>query len=93
MTYLSDSVMLDTLNKVQALQPSILEAGYSAHIDANVHPNWPDEENTHLSFELTIFEDNEIIRSFDFMASDPEEVINSTYDLAAAYTKYLKAHV
>lgn len=85
--------MLDTLKKVQALQPSILEAGYSAHIDANVHPNWPDEEHTHLSFELTIFEDNEIVNSFDFTASDSEDIINATYDRAAAYTKYLKAHV
>lgn len=93
MTYLSDSVMLDALKKVQALQLEILASGHSAHIDANVHPNSPFEHGTHISFELTIFEGNDIIRSFDFNAIDSEEVINGTCNIAVAYTKYLKAHV
>ena len=93
LTYLSDSIMLDMLKKVQELQPAILKAGYSAHIDATVHQNFLDAQNTHLSFELTVFEDNEIVKSFDFMSSDSEEVLNATYDLAVAYTKYLQAHV
>lgn len=90
MKYLSDSVMLDTLKKVQELQASILEAGYSAHIDASVHQNWMDVTGRHISFELVIFEDNEIIRSFEFSPSDPEGVLNATYDLAVAYVKYLQ---
>jgi hypothetical protein len=89
MKYLSDSVMLDTLNKVQALQASILKAGYSAHIDANVHQNWM-ETGRHISFELVIFEDNEIIRSFEFSPSDPDGVLNATYDLAVACVNYLQ---
>lgn len=82
--------MLDTLKKVQALQVSILEAGYSAHIDANIHQNWMDVTGRHISFELVIFEDNEIIRSFEFSPSDSEDILNATYDLAVAYVKYLQ---
>ena len=90
MEYLSDSVMLDTLKKVQELQPSLLEARYSAHIDAGVQQNWPDVNGHHISFELTIFDGNEIIKSFDFYSSDSESVLNATYELAVAYVKYLQ---
>ena len=92
-SYLSYSVMLDTLKKVQALQEDILLSGHSAHLDASVHQNLPDTQNTHISFELTIFRGNEIVYTFDFNASDSEKVLNATYDLAVAYTKYLKENV
>ncbi len=90
MKYLSDSVMLDTLNKVHALQLEALKKGYSAHIDANVHQNWPEADRTHLSFGLTIFGEREIIQSFDFSSSDPEGVLDATYDLAVAFVKSLQ---
>lgn len=90
MKYLSDSVMLDTLNKVQALQVEALKKGYSAHIDAYTHQNWPEVDGTHLSFGLTIFGEREIIRSFDFSSSDPEGVLDATFDLAVAFVKSLQ---
>ena len=93
MKYLPDSVMLDTLIKVQELQSTILTAGYSAHLDAGVHENWPDIRETHINFELTIFDGTELIRTFDFNASDSEAVIEATYNLALAYTRFLKANV
>ncbi len=93
LTYLPDSVMLDTLKKVQELQATILQAGYSAHVDADVHQNIFNKDDRHLSFELTIFKDTDIIKSFDFMSYDSEDVLVATYDLAVAYTKYLQANV
>lgn len=93
MNYLSNDIMLDMLKKVQELQPTILLAGYSAHIDASVHPDSPFGDGTHISFELTIFEGTEIVKSFDFNSLETEDILNATYDLAVAYTKYLKAHV
>ena len=90
MKYLSDSVMLDTLKKVQALQAEILTTGRSAHIDAYIHENFPEIDMHHISFELTIFEGNKIIRSFDFTSADSEDILNATYDLAVAYVKYLE---
>lgn len=90
MMYLSDSVMLDTLKKVQPLQVEALKKGYSAHIDAYTHQNWPYADGHHLSFGLTIFGEREIVRTFDFSSSDPEDVLDATYDLAVAFVKSLQ---
>lgn len=81
--------MLDTLKKVQALQAEVLTTGRSAHIDAYVHENFPEKYFHHISFELTIFEGNHILKSFDFSSADPEDIVIATYNLAFAYVKRL----
>lgn len=93
MKYLDDSIMLEMLEKIQPLQREILKTGHSAHIDAGPHSQWPGRSSTYISFELTIFEETEIIKSFDFSAVETREVLEATYNLAVAYTNYLKAHV
>ena len=93
MKYLDDSIMLAMLEKVQPLQIEILKTGQSAHLDGGPHSQWPDRTASYISFELTVFEENEIIKSFEFSAMETEEVLDATYGLAVAYTKYLKAHV
>ena len=81
--------MLDALKRVQALQPIFLNAGYSAHIDANFHTDWLDAEHTYITFDLVVFEYNDIIKSFDFSARDTRELVDATCSLAEAYAKSL----
>lgn len=88
MTKSEDSVILEALKKVQGLQPELLKKGYSAQLDASIHDNIG-EDGTHLSFELTIFEGNDIIKSFDFSAYDTPEMIEATCKMAVAFTKSL----
>lgn len=87
--YLTNSVMLDALKRIQALQPIILNAGYSAHIDANFHTDWLDSSLTYITFDLVVFESNEIVKSFDFTARDTRELIDANCALAEAYAKSL----
>ena len=92
MTKSEDSVILDALKKVQSMQPELLKKGYSAHLDASIH-NSIGEDGTHLSFVLTIFEGNDIIKSFDFSAYDTPDMIEATTAIAVAFTKSLEANV
>lgn len=92
MTKSEDSVILEALREVQKLQPMLLKKGYSAHLDAAVH-NSIGEDGTHLSFELTIFEGNDIIKSFDFSAYDTPDMIEATTAMAVAFTKSLGSNV
>lgn len=87
--YLSDSVMLDALKKVQDAQVEIIKKGYSAHLDTYVHEEWLDAGVYYITFELVVFKDRTISQTFEFSARDTEGIINATVARAEAYAKTL----
>lgn len=84
MKHISDEKMLDVLAKVQTQQAFILRKGYSIHIDASVHEDLVDDEH-YIAIDVTFFEENTLINSFDFSALDTEEELEATYAMLVAY--------
>lgn len=89
--YLSDSIMLEMLAKVQPLQAEILKTGRSAHVDAGVHEPIFGDGASHISFGVTIFEENDIVRDFDFSSSDTQEELEAEYVSLKAYVNRIKS--
>ena len=89
--YRSKSVMLATLAKVQPLQAEILKTGRSCHLDAGVYQNlmWERDE-THLNFELTVFEDHDIVKEFDFYSDMTEKELQAEFGCLEAYVERIK---
>lgn len=88
--FLPDSAMLEILAKVQPLQAEILKTGRSCHLDAGIHNNLWAGSGTHINFDVTIFEQHEIVRQFEFSANMSQEEL--TVELAAiqAYLNRIK---
>lgn len=89
MKYLSDKFMLDMLSRVQPYQAEILKTGRSAHIDAHVHEDFWDPSDTHISFDVTVFEDNTLVKNFEFSSGDTEEQIEAVFASLVAYVHSL----
>lgn len=89
MTLLSDEFMLDILSKVQPLQADILKSGRSAHIDAHVHEGFWDPSDTHISFDVTVFEDTTLVKIFEFSSRDTEEEVQAVFVSLVAYVHSL----
>lgn len=87
--HLTNSAMLDALKRVQAAQIAILNAGYSAHVDANFHTDWLDSSSTYITFNLVVFDHGCIIKAFDFTARETQETIDATCSLVEAFAKSL----
>lgn len=85
MTHLSDKFMLDMLSKVQPLQAEILKTGRSAHLDSHYHEYEWDQPGHDIEFEMYVFEDNSLVKTFDFNARDTEEEVEAVFASLAAY--------
>ena len=89
MKHLSDEFMLDVLSKVQPYQADVLKSGRSIHIDASVHEDiWAPGE-THIDFDVNVFEDHSIVNSFDFSSSETEEQVEAVFASLVAYVHSL----
>lgn len=72
--YLSNETMLSLMEEVQREQRALIFAGRSAHLDVNIHENtFPSDSGTHITFTLTVFDDNTLDKTYDFTATDTEE--------------------
>ena len=80
LNYTSDQFMRGLLVQVQPLQADIIRTGHSAHLDADVHED-------HISFSVTIFQDNAIVKSFDFSALDSEDELFAQLKMLQAFIK------
>lgn len=89
MEYLSDSIMLEMLKKVQPLQADVLKTGRSFHLDASVNHSYV-YGGDYINFGVTIFEGNEIIRDFDFSSTMSQEELDAEYACLAAYVNRIK---
>lgn len=89
MTQLSDNFMLDMLSKVQPFQPEIIKTGRSAHLDAHYHEHeWFTPDHS-IDFDLYVFENNELIKSFEFNSRYTEEEIEAVLTSLKAYVNSL----
>lgn len=89
--YLPNSIMLEMLKKVQNLQSEIIISGRSCHLDAGVHEDLFFEGGTHISFDVTVFDENELVRQFDFSSNLNEEELNAEYQCLVAYVNRIKS--
>lgn len=89
MTHLSDTFMLDMLAKVQPIQAEILKSGRSAHVDAHVHEDIDDYGKHHIDIDVTIFDGNTLVKSFDFSSLDSEEQCEAELSALVAYVHTL----
>lgn len=83
--------MLEMLAKVQQQQIEILKTGRSCHVDASVSEHYYNDTGEHISFDVTIFEQNELVRSFDFYHNMTQEELDAEYGCLVAYVNRIKA--
>lgn len=89
MKSLSDAFMLDMLSKVQPYQGKVLATGRSAHIDGHYHDHLPFDMPPTIDFDFIVFEDNAIVKSFDFNASETQEEVEALFACLVAYVNAL----
>ena len=85
--------MLETLAKVQPLQAEILKSGRSCHVAGGVsvdHRWWVVDKGTHINFDLTVFEELELVRQFEFTADMTERELLAEVESLAAYVDRIK---
>lgn len=80
--------MLETLAKVQPMQLEIVKTGRSAHLDCGVN-----SRNGHISFDLTVFEELEIVRQFEFSSIGNAGDLEEEMACLQAYVKRIKAEM
>lgn len=88
MKYLSNAFMLDMLSKVQPYQGKVLATGRSAHIDGHYHDHHLFGTPT-IDFDFTVFEENAIVKAFDFSASETQEQVEAIFACLVAYVNAL----
>lgn len=71
MTYQDTNTMIDLLKKAHEVQIKVAELndGHSIHVDHSSHENLYGGEH-HMSFDVTLFEDNSLEESWTFDSSD-----------------------
>lgn len=84
----SHEVMLETLKKVQPFQVEIIKAGLHCHLDGGMYRNALFSD--HVGFEITVFEDNEIVREFEFSAVMSRAELDAEVASLAAYVDRIK---
>lgn len=90
MDFLSDSIMLEMLKKVQPLQVEILKTGRTCHVDAGVgYSSLYDK--SHIGFEVVIFEELDLVKDYDFSSVVTEEELNAEFACLQAYVNRIKA--
>ena len=88
--YQTDAVMLDLLKKVQELQIEIVATGRTAHLDASTHETLFSYGETHISFDMTVFEEHQIVESFEFDATDDDNELEYEFRRLSLYVDKVK---
>lgn len=73
--------MIDLLKKAQEVQIKVAELndGHSIHIDHSSHENLYGG-GYHMSFDVTLFEDNSLVESWTFDSLDSEDELLHIYE-------------
>ena len=81
-TYQTTKFMTDLLQKVQVLQLAVagVNDGHSLHVDLGSHENGFGQDGYHITFDVTLFDGNDIVQSWDFMAQDDADVLQHTLE-------------
>ena len=82
--------MLETLAKVQPLQAEILNSGRSCHVDGSVCKQFFWNKGTHINFDLTVFEESEIVKQFDFSANMTQRELDAELACLEAYVERIE---
>lgn len=89
MEQVKDEIMLEILAAVQPLQTECLRRRHSMHLDTSIHHNfWG--EGTHINFDVAIYSEYTLVKSFEFTALDTEAVNRAKVHLLDAYIKTLQ---
>lgn len=82
LTYQTPKFMSDLLQKVQVLQLAVagLNDGHSLHVDLNSNESYPYNGEYHISFDATLFANQEIEGSWDFNGQDDAELLQHTLE-------------
>lgn len=81
MTYQDTNTMIDLLKKAHEVQIKVAELndGHSIHVDQNSHYNLYQPGN-HMSFDVTLFEDNSLEECWTFDSSDSYDELMHIYE-------------
>ena len=90
-TYQPTKFMTDLLRKVQVLQLAVagINDGHSLHVDVNSNEDNFGSTGYHISFDVTLFEGNEIVKSWDFTAYEDADTLNHTLEDASFFINRL----
>lgn len=90
-TYQTTKFMMDLLQKVQVLQLAVagINDGHSLHVDVSSNEDYFGGTGRHMSFDVTLFEDTEIVKSWDFMAQEDADTLNHTLEDASFFISRL----
>lgn len=86
--YQTHEVMLETLKKVQPYQVEIFKTGRHCHLDGGVYHGIGSGD--HINFDLTVFDDFEIVRKFEFGADMTEKELQAEVASLDAYVERIK---
>lgn len=75
------NTMIDLLKKAHEVQIKVAELndGHSIHVDHSSHENMRDNGH-HMSFDVTLFEDNSLEESWTFYSLDSEDELMHVYE-------------
>ena len=81
-TYQTTKFMSDLLQKVQVLQIAVagVNDGHSLHVDLNSNKDHFGGTEHHISFDVTLFDDNGLVQSWDFMGQDDADNLQHTLE-------------
>lgn len=81
-TYQTTKFMMDLLQKVQVLQLAVagINDGHSLHVDVNSNEDHFGDTGRHISFDVTLFDGNELVQSWDFMGQDDADNLQHTLE-------------
>lgn len=81
-TYQTPNFMADLLEKVQVLQLIVLKLndGHSLHVDLNSSEDHFGSTGRHISFDVTLFDGNDLVKSWDFMGQDDADNLQHTLE-------------
>ena len=82
LTYQTPQFMADLLEKVQALQRTVLELndGHSLHVDTNSNTDYVYGTGFNASFDVILFDGTDLVKSWDFMSNDDADTLNHTLE-------------
>ena len=81
-TYQPTKFMTDLLQKVQVLQLAVagVNNGHSLHVDLNSSEDHFGGTEHHISFDVNLFDGNDLVKSWDFWGQDDADNLQHTLD-------------
>ena len=82
MFYQTPQFMADLLEKVQAMQLTVIKLndGHSLHVDTSSNNDYFYGTGFHANFDVTLFDGTSLVESWDFMSRDDAYALNHTLE-------------